>query len=76
MSYQDFRLSKELMYMHRERLQRRAETRSMLRQAGLMQPDWLHRYRCWLLSQLGRGLVDLGKRLEQHAPPDPVPVKG
>jgi hypothetical protein len=76
MSYQDFRLSRDLMYIHRERLQRRAETCSLLRQAGLLEPNWLHRLRCWLFCQLGRGLVALGKRLEQRSVPESVPVKG
>jgi hypothetical protein len=76
MTYQDFRLSKELVLMHGERLQRRAETRSLLRQAGLMQPSWLDHQRSWLLCQLGRGLVAMGKRLEQHGLPESVPVKG
>jgi hypothetical protein len=76
MSYQDFRLSTELMDMHRERLQRRAETRSLLRQAGLLQPGWLHRQRCLLLCQLGRALVALGERLERHGLPESVPVNG
>jgi hypothetical protein len=76
MSYQDFRLSKELMYIHGERLQHRTETRSMLRQAGLLQPNWLQRQQRWLLCQLGRGLVALGNWLEQRALPESVPVKG
>lgn len=76
MSYQDFRLSKELMYIRRERLQRRTETRNKLREAGLLEPSWLHRHRRLLLCQLGRGLVALGKRLEQRALPGSVPVKG
>jgi hypothetical protein len=76
MSYQDLRLSEELTYVHRERLQRRTETRNLLRQAGLLQPNWLHRHRHLLLCQLGRGLVALGKRLEQRALPGSLPVKG
>jgi hypothetical protein len=76
MSYQDFRLSKELMYIRRERLQRRTETRSLLRQAGLLQPSWLHRHRRLMLCQLGRGLVTLGKLLEQRALPSLCPGKG
>jgi hypothetical protein len=76
MSYQDFRLSKELLHIHRERLLRRTETRSLLRQAGLVQPSWLHRSRCWLLCQMGRGLVALGNWLEQQALPESVAVRG
>jgi hypothetical protein len=76
MSYQGFQLSKELMYIRRERLHRRTETRSLLRQAGLLQPNWLYRHRCLLLGQLGRGLVALAKQLEQRALPRSVPVEG
>jgi hypothetical protein len=67
MSYQDFRPSKELMYMHRERLERRTETRRLLRQANLVRPSWFSQKRCWLLCHLGRMLVALGERLERYA---------
>ena len=53
----DMRLEEEL---------RQAETRRLLREAGIDRRGWLARPGCWLLCQVGRLLVALGRRLEQY----------
>jgi len=53
----DMRLEEELC---------QAETRRLLREAGIDRRGWLARPGCWLLCQVGRLLVALGRRLEQY----------
>ena len=56
--------------MARERLEndvRSAEMHRRLSQLGLLRESRFFRTRCWLLSQAGRTLVNLGKRLEKFS---------
>jgi hypothetical protein len=44
----------------------RAEAWRLLRQVGEPRSQWLTRQGCWLLCQLGRFLVELGRQLERY----------
>ena len=48
----------------------------LLREAGLVRRVPLPRPACWLLCQLGRVLVALGRQLERYAQPRLVPQEG
>jgi hypothetical protein len=51
---------------------REAETRRLIHQMGGGQPTWLVRTTCWLLCQVGRALVSLGRWLQRSATPRSV----
>lgn len=48
---------------------RKAETKRVLREAGLVQQSRLPRHFCLVLSRVGQWLVVVGRRLEQYATP-------
>lgn len=67
----DFYSNERLMQL------RVAEERSQARARGLHRTEspsrrWLPRQGCWLLCQMGRMLVMLGRRLEQYGLPPSV----
>jgi hypothetical protein len=48
---------------------RQAESRRLLREAGLMHKVQLRWSACWLLCQLGKRLVTLGENLQRYGQP-------
>jgi hypothetical protein len=75
MSYFEFRQAEALKEMRVKEAQRWAESCRLLRQADLVLPGRFTRLRCWLLSQLGRSLVAMGRRLEQSGLPPASPFE-
>lgn len=52
------------------------ESCRLLRAAGIDQRGWLARGVCWLLCQLGRLLVTLGRRLQRYGQRGSVLLEG
>jgi hypothetical protein len=76
MSYFEFQQAEALKEMRVIEAQRWAESCRLLRQADLVRPSRLTRLCCWLLSQLGRSLVAMGRRLEQYGLPPASALEG
>ena len=68
-------LFKMMMDMKVEETLREAETRRLLRQAGIDRRGWLLRQGCWLLCGVGRLMVILGQRLQQYGASQPVTLE-
>jgi hypothetical protein len=75
MIYGDPNLFKVLMDIKVEETLREAETRRSVRQASIDRRGWLLRQGCWLLCQVGRMLVNLGRRLQQYDASPPVSLE-
>ena len=60
----------------RERPRIRAQREELLRQAGLEPRGRLYGMACRVLCSTGRGLVALGRRLEQFDLKEPLPLEG
>lgn len=71
----DLYVAEQMMRVRAEEEQRRAEFRTLLRQAGIERQGWLSRPSGWLLCQLGRLLVALGERLKRYGRPESLPLK-
>ena len=59
-------LLKRMSDLRRQEAMRRAEHWRLVRLATGSRPGWLSRQGCWLLCQLGRTMVGLGRRLEGY----------
>ena len=57
-------LLKRMNDLRRHDAETRADRWRLTRLATGSQLDWVSRQRCWLLCQLGRTMVQLGRRLE------------
>lgn len=68
-------LAERIMAMRVAEALQWAETRRLLRGAGVDTREWVSRRACWLLVQLGRLLVALGCRLQRYAPAQPIPLR-
>ena len=66
MSSPDWFFAKKLMEMRVDEALRKAERAHWLREARAHRPGWLSLWYYWLLCQLGRLLVSLGKNLQRR----------
>lgn len=69
-------LAQQIVKAHIEDRMRRLETHRLLCQAGIDDRGWLSRRGSWVLCQLGRLLVALGRRLQQCDLPQALPLEG
>jgi hypothetical protein len=76
MSQLDTRNAEALFESQVERARHEAETRSLLRRAGMAQRSWLAGASYWLLGRLGNLLVAWGERLKQYDMPQALPLDG
>ena len=74
MFYPHYDLVKRVAEMRVEDALHRAEVRRLLCEAGIDDRGWITRQGCWLLCQVGHGLVALGHRLEQYASASGLPA--
>jgi hypothetical protein len=66
MTSPDLFFARQLMEMRVDEALRKAERERWLREAGVHRTGRLSRRYCWLLCQLGRLLVSLGKSLQRR----------
>ena len=69
----DYFLTERLMDQRVQEEQHLAELRCLAREARRAQPNWVSRQRCWLLCQLGRLLISLGRHLLEASLPQALP---
>jgi hypothetical protein len=69
-------LAVRLADMRAEEALHRAEIRRLIREAGIVDRGWWSRQRCWLLCQLGRLLVAVGRRLKQYGAAGALSLEG
>jgi hypothetical protein len=67
----DFYTNERMMQLHVKEERSQAKARGMHRTESLSR-SWLPRQGCWILCQMGRMLVMLGRRLEQYGLPQSV----
>jgi hypothetical protein len=73
--YIDYRMAKALTDLRVEEMRREAEMHRLIRQARGRRAGWGTQPICWLLGQLGRLLVALGRRLQQVATAQPLSLE-
>jgi hypothetical protein len=66
MLHADNRVLRATWRLHELEVLREAETRRVLREAGLYQEPWPSRVGGWLFCQAGHLFIMLGRRLQRH----------
>ena len=66
MSHLNLELYKQVDDLRRADERQQARMWRLSRQVSRDQPGWLAQQGCWLLCQLGRRMVSLGRQLQQY----------
>jgi hypothetical protein len=62
-------LHERMGHIKRQEALRSAQAWRLARLATAQHPGWFRRQECWLLCQLGRAMVRLGRRLLEYGTP-------